>query len=134
MNIGFMWRSISFVFYGFDAFTENRNAPKQKPFSFTKTKKLNSMAEFTEDDLVFDDYETKTTSGDDPGYIGKKDRDRVNKNESYEVKDFCNAFLKKHNFKQKHSFQKVERLIRLPDASDIVMRDDLMKFVEKHWS
>lgn len=91
------------------------------------------MAEFTEDDLLYHDYETTTTPSDDPDYIGKKDRDRVNKNESYEVVDFCNAFLEKHNFKQKGSFQKVERLIRLPEASDIVMRDDLREFVKKHW-
>ncbi|CAD0218316.1 MULTISPECIES: hypothetical protein [Chryseobacterium] len=91
------------------------------------------MAEFTEDDLLYDDYEKTTTASDDPKYIGKKDRDRVNKKELYEVKDFCNAFLKKHNLEKKGSFQKVEELIRLPEASKIVMRDELIKFVEKHW-
>lgn len=92
------------------------------------------MAEFTEDDLLHDDYETTTTPSDDPKYIGKKDKDRVNKKERYEVKDFCNSFLKKHNFEKRASFQKVEELIRLPKASKIVMRDELIKFVEEHWN
>lgn len=92
------------------------------------------MAEFTEDDLLYDDYENTTTPSDDPDYIGKKDRDKVNKNESYEVVDFCNAFLKEHNLNKKIHFHRVEELIRLPAASDIVMREDLMKYVKKHWS
>ena len=91
------------------------------------------MAEFTEDDLLYDDYEITTTSSDDPDYIGKKDRDRVNKKELYEVVDFCNAFLKKHKLEKKGSFQEVEKLIRHPEASEIVMRDELMEFVKKHW-
>lgn len=92
------------------------------------------MAEFTEDDLLYDDYENTTTQGDDPDYTGKKDRDRVNKKELYEVRDFCNAFLKEHNLEKKGSFQRVEELIRLPEARKIVMRDELIEFVKKRFN
>ncbi|MBC9811086.1 hypothetical protein H9Y05_01230 [Crocinitomicaceae bacterium CZZ-1] len=89
---------------------------------------------FNEDDLLHDDYENTTTPGDDPNYTGKRDRDRVNKKELYEVVYFCNAFMEKHKLEKKDSFQKIERIIRLPEASGIVMRDDLIKFVENKWN
>lgn len=88
---------------------------------------------YTDEDLVNDDYVNTTTPGDDPKYTGKLDRMRVNKNELYEVVHFCNAFMEKHELKHKKSFQKIERIIRLPEARGIVMRDDLIKFVEDKW-
>ena len=91
------------------------------------------MPEFDETDLVHSDYENTTTSGDDPDYTASKDRDRVNKKERYEVIHFCNEFMKTHDLKKKSSFQKIENLIRLPEASDIVMRDKLNKFVVDNW-
>lgn len=36
--------------------------------------------------------------------------------------------------KTKESFQKFEKLIRLPQASAIVMRDELNKFVAQNWN
>ncbi|WP_281638144.1 hypothetical protein [Flavobacterium marginilacus] len=91
------------------------------------------MAEFDENDLVHKDYENKTTTGDDPEYTGTKDRVRVNKKERYEVIDFCNEFMKTHDLKNKSSFQKIEEIIRLPEASNIVMRDKLNEFVTQNW-
>lgn len=91
------------------------------------------MATYDENDLVNDDYENTTTSGDDPNYIAIRDRERVNKKELYEVVHFCNSFLSKHNLKNKGSFQKVEKLLRHLDASNIVMRDELNAFVLKNW-
>lgn len=92
------------------------------------------MAEFDENDLVNQDYENTTTQGDNPNYTAIRDRIRVNKKELYEVVYFCNAFMEKHNLKNKASFQKVEKIIRLPEASGIVMRDDLNKFVVEKWN
>lgn len=92
------------------------------------------MATYDENDLVNDDYENTTTNGDDPKYIAIKDRERVNKKELYEVVYFCNAFLASHNLTKKGSFQKVEKLLRHPDASKIVMRDDLNAFVLNNWN
>ncbi len=91
--------------------------------------------EYNEDDLVNSDYENSTTSGDDPNYTAILDRERVNKKELYEVVYFCNAFLKGYKVpKTKESFQKVEKIIRLPNASNIVMRDELNKFVAQNWN
>jgi hypothetical protein len=92
------------------------------------------MPEFNEDDLIYQDYENNTTPGDDPNYTAARDRVRVNKKERYEVIHFCKEFMKKHNLESKLSFQKVEKIIRLPEASDIVMRDKLNEFVAKNWN
>lgn len=92
------------------------------------------MAEFDENDLVNQDYVDSTTKGDDPDYIGIRDREKVNKKEQYEVVDFCNAFLEKHKLTNKASFRKVEKIIRLPAASGIVMRDKLNEFVVENWN
>lgn len=91
------------------------------------------MIEFDENDLVNKDYENTTTQGDNPNYTAIRDRERVNKKELYEVVYFCRAFMEKHNLKNKSSFQKIEKLIRLPQASGIVMRNDLNKFVLDNW-
>ncbi|WP_293908308.1 hypothetical protein [Sphingobacterium sp. UBA5670] len=91
------------------------------------------MPEFDENDLVNTDYENTTTSGDDPKYTASRDRIRVNKRERYEVIHFCNEFMKEHNLKNKSSFQKIEKIIRLPEASGIVMRNELNKFVVDNW-
>lgn len=91
------------------------------------------MLEFDENDLVHQDYKTTTTKGDDPNYTAARDRVRVNKKERYEVIHFCNEFMKTHGLKNKSSFQKIEKIIRLPEASGIVMRDKLNEFVVQNW-
>lgn len=93
------------------------------------------MIEFDENDLVNQDYVNSTTKSDNPNYTARLDRERVNKKERYEVIYFCNAFVKGYNVeKTKQSFQKVEKIIRLPEASNIVMRDELNKFVAANWN
>ncbi|RZJ71451.1 hypothetical protein [Flavobacterium sp.] len=92
------------------------------------------MVDFDESDLVNQDYENTTTPGDDPNYTAARDRERVNKREQYEVVHFIKEFMKKHDLTQKSSFQKVEKIIRLKEASDIVMRDKLLEFVKKQWN
>lgn len=93
------------------------------------------MVNFDENDLINGDYVDTTTKGDDPDYIAIRDRERVSKKERYEVVWFCDAFVKGYNVsKTKESFQKVEKLIRLPQASHIVMRKELNEFVAKNWN
>ncbi|MDP2161277.1 MAG: hypothetical protein Q8K02_12385 [Flavobacterium sp.] len=93
------------------------------------------MIDYDENDLINDDYVNATTDGDDPKYTGIRDRERVNKKELYEIVWFCNAFVKNYKVpKTKESYQKVEKLIRLPEASNIVMRKDLNDFVAKNWN
>ena len=93
------------------------------------------MVEFDENDLVNQDYENTTTKGDNPDYTAIRDRERVNKKERYEVVYFCNAFVKNYQVpKTKASFQKVEKIIRMTEASSIVMRDKLNVFVAQNWN
>jgi hypothetical protein len=93
------------------------------------------MNEFDENDLVNKDYENTTTKGDNPNYTAIRDRERVNKKERYEVVYFCNAFVKGYQVpKTKESFQKVEKILRLPQASNIVMREELKNFVAQNWN
>ncbi|MFH6991851.1 hypothetical protein [Flavobacterium sp. FlaQc-48] len=93
------------------------------------------MVEFDENDLVNSDYVNTTTNGDNPNYTAIRDRERVNKKERYEVVYFCDAFVKNYDVpKTKASFQKVERIIRLPQASSIVMRNLLNHFVAQNWN
>ncbi|OHT43658.1 hypothetical protein [Flavobacterium tructae] len=93
------------------------------------------MVGFDENDLVNRDYVNTTTNGDNPNYTAIRDRERVNKKERYEVVYFCDAFVKNYQVpKTKASFQKVERIIRLSQASNIVMRDQLNNFVAQNWN
>ena len=93
------------------------------------------MVNYDENDLIHNDYVSTTTKGDNPNYTAIRDRERVSKKERYEVVWFCDAFVKNYNVeKTKANFQKVEKLIRLPQASDIVMRKELNEFVAKNWN
>lgn len=93
------------------------------------------MVNYDENDLINDDYINTTTTGDNPDYTGIKDREKVSKKELYEVVWFCDAFVKDYDVpKTKGSFQKVEKLLRLQDAKDIEMRDELNEFVAKNWN
>lgn len=93
------------------------------------------MNEFDEKDLVNQDYANTTTQGDNPNYTAIRDRELVNKKERYEVIYFCNAFVNEYHVpKTKESFQKVEKLLRFPQASDIELREELKIFVALNWN
>jgi hypothetical protein len=93
------------------------------------------MVNYDENDLVNNDYVNTTTKGDNPNYTAIRDREKVSKKELYEVVWFCDSFIKSYKGpKTKESFQKVEKLIRLPQARGIVMRKDLNEFVAKSWN
>ncbi|UPT71048.1 MAG: hypothetical protein M0D53_01125 [Flavobacterium sp. JAD_PAG50586_2] len=92
------------------------------------------MANFTGKDLVYKDYSPTVDGGDNPEYIGPLDRKKVDKTEEYEVVDFCNNFMDKHNLKIKESFQKVERLLRHKDIKTEVDREKLIKWIEINWN
>lgn len=93
------------------------------------------MVNFDENDLINDDYVNTTTKGDNPNYTAIRDRERVSKKELYEVVWFCDAFVKGYQVpKTKASFQKAEKLLRLPEISKVVMRNELKDFVAKNWN
>lgn len=92
------------------------------------------MVNYNENDLI-NDYVNTTTKGDNPDYTAIRDREKVSKKELYEVIWFCDAFVKDYNVpKTKESFQKVEKLLTLPQISHIVMRNELNDFVAKNWN
>lgn len=93
------------------------------------------MVNYDENDLINNDYVNTTTKGDNPNYTAIRDREKVSKKELYEVVWFCDAFVKNYNIpKTKGSFQKVEKLLRLPQISNVVMRKELIDFVAKNWN
>jgi hypothetical protein len=64
-----------------------------------------------------------------------RDREGVSKNELHEVVRFCDAFVKDYQMdKTKASFQKAEKLLRLPPIGHMVMRKELNDFVAKNWN
>ncbi|SHJ03311.1 hypothetical protein [Flavobacterium terrae] len=92
------------------------------------------MGNFTNADLVYDDYSPTVDGGDNPKYIGVLDRKKVDKTEEYEVVYFCNQFLNKHKLTNKTSFQKVEKLLRDEEITDVDDREELIKWIEKNWN
>jgi hypothetical protein len=93
------------------------------------------MANFTSEDLKNKDYSPTVDGGDNPKYIGKFDRIKVDKTEVYEVVYFCNSFLENYRIPQtKDSFQKVERLLRHPDLKNEDERSKLINWIVKNWN
>lgn len=93
------------------------------------------MANFTGDDLKYNDYSPTVDGGDNPKYIGVRDRIKVDKSEEYEVVFFCNKFLEKCNVpKTKDSFQKVETLLRHPDLENEDNRQNLINWIVQNWN
>ncbi|GAA4771164.1 MULTISPECIES: hypothetical protein [Flavobacterium] len=92
------------------------------------------MGNFTNADLVYDDYSPTVDGGDNPKYIGVLDRQKVDKTEEYEVVYFCNQFLNKHKLTNKALFQKVEKLLRDKEIKDVDDREELIKWIEKNWN
>ncbi|WP_298157479.1 hypothetical protein [Flavobacterium sp.] len=92
------------------------------------------MPNFTADDLMNKDYSPTVDGGDNPKYRGVLDRNKVDKTEEYEVVYFCNKFLEKHSFKEKATYQKVERLLRHKDIKDEDDRQKLIKWIEDNWN
>lgn len=83
--------------------------------------------------LYEDDYTWKRDKGDGP-YNGKLDRDKLDRDEGYEVLDFANSYLEKNVFfAQIDDLHKVERLIRNFLPSNIVMKDEIIDFLKKNW-
>ncbi len=91
------------------------------------------MANFTSKDLAFTGYSKKVDGGDNPKYKGILDREKVDKTEEYEVVYFCNKFLDKHSFKNKETFQKIERLLHHKNIKTEDNRKKLIKWIENNW-
>ncbi|WDF57564.1 hypothetical protein PQ462_12640 [Flavobacterium sp. KACC 22758] len=89
---------------------------------------------FTEKDLFYNDYSWAADGGDDAHYRGYLDKIKVDKTEGYEVLYFCNTFLLNFNKEPtKENFQRVEKLLRHKDLSDIDLRSELNSRIDSKW-
>lgn len=92
------------------------------------------MADFSEDDLEFQDEYTWThEKGDNPKKIGHPDQVLLDRDEGYEVLPFINRFMKKHKMVKKESFLKVEDLIKNHLPSNIRSHANITAWLEKNW-
>ena len=88
------------------------------------------MANFKKGDLYFENqYIWKRDNGDGP-YIGKIDRDRLDRDEGYEVLDFANAWLSATA--QVTDLHKFEGLIRKVPSGE-VMKENIIALIRKNW-
>jgi len=70
------------------------------------------MANFTKEDLVYKDYKHTARPGDDPRLTGKPDSTLLNRSESYEMVYFINRYMTSKSWKQKVTFNKIEKFLR----------------------
>lgn len=72
-------------------------------------------------------YTWKRDNGDGK-YTGKIDRERVDKDEGYEVSDFIEQILKNNNWAIScKNVSLIEKKLHLKELSSVVMRDELEK-------
>lgn len=79
--------------------------------------------------LFEDQYKWRRDKGDGP-YIGKIDRDRLDRDEGYEVLDFANASL--IDTASLESLHKFERLIKRVPSNE-VMKVKILDFIKSNW-
>ena len=70
------------------------------------------MALLAKSELHYKDYSWTAISGDNPKVSGEPDNTLLSRKEGYEILYFINKFSEIHNFKQKASAIKIERMIR----------------------
>lgn len=91
------------------------------------------MTNFTKHDLLHF-YNWYADGGDNPAYKGTSDRIKVDKTEGYEVLYFCNRFFSLYEVRPTlTNFRRVEKLLKSPQASNIIMRNELYRFVANNW-
>lgn len=83
-------------------------------------------------DLQFK-YSWTALTGDDPRVTGKPDSTLLNRGEGYEVLYFINRFSASHDFKQKSSGLKVEKLIKKHLPGDIRSHANVSSWLVANW-
>lgn len=84
-------------------------------------------------DLYYTDYSWTAYRGDDPRVTGQPDSTLLNRREGYEVLYLINKFAEKHDFKQKASGVKTEKMIRNDLPSDIRAQDKIVSWLTTNW-
>lgn len=92
------------------------------------------MGLITKNELVYTDYSWTVLNGDNPKITGAPDSTLLNRNEGYEMLYFVNAFSEIHNFKNKVSPLKAERLIKEKVPANIHSQENIKLWLEQNWS
>lgn len=92
------------------------------------------MLDFKHSDMQYEDEYTWTRDKGDKPYNGKKDRDRLDRDEGYEVLDFANSYLFENiPFANLDDLHKLEEILKNVLPSNIVMKDEIVDFLDKNW-
>ncbi|WP_158897035.1 MULTISPECIES: hypothetical protein [unclassified Pseudomonas] len=75
-------------------------------------------------------YRWTADKGDNPNYTGKLDQIKIDRDEGYEVLRFLNAVCTEN----KEQALKAERLIKRHLPGHIVMRAEILKWLQDNWS
>ncbi|BAW24282.1 MULTISPECIES: hypothetical protein [Pseudomonas] len=86
------------------------------------------MAVITRGDLKYQ-YRWSADKGDNPQYVGKLDRDKVDRDEGYEVLYFLNSVCK-----EKDQALKAERLIKMKLPGSVQGRAEILKWLQDNWN
>jgi len=73
-------------------------------------------------------YKWTTDHGDDPNYRSILDRNKIDRDEGYEVLYFIQDYIEKKNLTIKDG-QKIERILRINIPSHITLRSEIIKRV-----
>lgn len=90
------------------------------------------MALITKSELKYN-YSWTVLNGDNPKITGAPDSTLLNRNEGYEVLWFINKFAEKHNFKNKESAFKIERMIKSHLPENIRSQENVVEWIERNW-
>lgn len=91
------------------------------------------MALLAKSDLAYK-YQWTAGEGDNPKIIGFPDNALLNRDEGYEVLDFINRFAVKHDFKQKNSGLKVEKMIKDHLPGDTRSHKNVEAWLVANWN
>ena len=76
------------------------------------------MANFTKSDLAYAGYKETAHPGDNPKLTGKPDSTLLNRSEAYEMVYFINRYMADKGWKQKATFQKIEKFLKISTYSN----------------
>lgn len=92
------------------------------------------MALITKSDLIYQDYSWTAIPGDNPRVSGVPDSTLLSRKEGYEILYFINKFSDIHDFKQKASAIKLEKMIRNEVPSNLHSQKNIKDWIEKNWN
>jgi len=89
------------------------------------------MGNFTKAQMLYENQYTWRRDEGDGKYIGKIDRDRLDRDEGYEVLYFANSSFPDNT--PIGSLHRFESLIREKLPKHIVMKTEIIDFLKKNW-